>query len=81
MRTDHHHCQPFAVPNRGTAVPVAALSSVLGGSEKSAFIIPFLPFEIEPFRPELHADQSTRGDVLCPTKDVSKPTQSVAEAS
>ncbi len=64
MRRDHRHCQPFAVPNRETAVPVASLSSVLGGSEKSAFIIPFLPFEIEPFRPDPHADQSRRGALL-----------------
>ena len=49
LQSNRRHCQPFAVPNRGTAVSIDELSSVLGGSADSSFVIPFLPFPIRPF--------------------------------
>lgn len=45
MRRDRRRCQPFAVPNRGTAISVDALSLMLGGScDRALAFIPALDF-------------------------------------
>lgn len=54
--------------------------AVLGGCVFDPRDIPFLP--LWPDLPAVFPRfESSRGDVLCPTEDVSKPTQSLAEAS
>jgi hypothetical protein len=80
---------PLAAVGAATERVLTAPACGLGGSPVGTFSIPFLPFDIEAFLTgtqnqsgqPLHADQSTRGASACPTRDVSKPTQSVAEAS
>lgn len=75
----HEAWTPWGGQSLAPRIDQAAQAEV--GASNCAFVIPFLPYSIRPFRPDLHADQRTRGDVLCPTEDVSKTTQRVAEAS
>jgi hypothetical protein len=42
-QSNHHHCQPFAVPNRGTAIPTGELSSVFGDRIDSSSFTTFIP--------------------------------------
>lgn len=44
MRTDHRHCQPFAVPNRGTAVSLASPNDLGGSIGYALAFIPALDF-------------------------------------
>jgi hypothetical protein len=56
----------------------AAQPSDLGGSFGCAFVIPFLPFDIEPFGPGAgvfsNASNRSDGDSACVTADGSDPT-------
>lgn len=53
-------------------VPTAKLSDV-GASDSDAFVIPFLPFEIEPFRLDPnHGSESNRGAYAVCAKNLSK---------
>lgn len=72
MQTGNRHCQPFAVPNSGTAVATAPAYG-LGGSPVGTFSIPFHPFEIRPLGEGLVArgDGHTIGEgkPACPNQD------------
>lgn len=85
MRTDHRRCQPFAVPNRGTAISVDALSLMLGGSgDRALAFIPALDFS--PSFPVgsvalFDGHERSERESTCPNQDGVNPHRNGAIAS
>lgn len=83
MRRDRRRCQPFAVPNRGTAVSLA-LPNDLGGSIGYALaFIPALDFSPVFAGSVARGDGHTIGEreSTCPNQDGVNPHRNGAIAS